>query len=285
MSSWVVPGYTEMRELSSRSAITRVTLAWHDATGIPVAIRYLDDDPPADGELRRLTRAEATRLSEVDSPHVIRHREYVESAAGRAIVMELVDGVSLRVILDEGGPLEPPAAAVVLRDSLLGLVAAHSREVLHRDQRPEHVLIDTEGRAKLVEFGAAAGTCPDRNATVHTDLAAVLATYRECLADSGAVPLALPPSGTAAEPAVPGRAAARTVLAELTELAGAAYGPDWAARGRESLALRAARLLGVSAPADRPPVRPPDPPWPGRVLVGVAVALVMAAALATLVVR
>jgi hypothetical protein len=138
--------------------------------------------------------------------------------------------------------------------------------------------VDSEGRAKLVGFGLPARAGDAGSATVQTDLRAVTATYRECLAGAAASPLRF---GSLDD--------APAFLAELTTAAANAYGPDWEARGRELLAGRAARLLGVSAPQERPTPSPtpPDaaPGWDNRVLLGVAVALVVAAAFASLVAR
>jgi len=77
---------------------------------------------------------------------------------GAAVVMQLVDGVSLREMLTRRGPLSALAALVVLKDSLLGLAAAHSRRVAHRDLKPDNVLIDTRGWCTLTDFGVAIKT-------------------------------------------------------------------------------------------------------------------------------
>ncbi|MEV4413698.1 serine/threonine-protein kinase [Catellatospora sp. NPDC049609] len=194
---WVVPGYTEIRELG-RGASGTVVLAQHDTTGVQVAIKYLAVHLRGDETFIRAFRAEARVMSEVDSPQVARLYEYVEAPGGAAIVMELVDGVALRAILREQGPTEPEAALVVLKGSLLGLAAAHERGVVHRDYKPENVLVNGEGQSKLADFGIAArsgrqgplaGTpsymAPEQwagaPASPSTDIYAATATFFECL--------------------------------------------------------------------------------------------------------
>ncbi|MFI2713347.1 serine/threonine-protein kinase [Micromonospora sp. NPDC018662] len=154
MSGWQLSGYTPVRRLGA-GASGSVVLATHDATGTPVAIKYLVRDLGADSSFRAAFRAEARLLGEIDDPHVSRLYEYVESPHGAAIVMELVDGVSLRQMLRAHGPTTPEAALCVLRGSLAGLAAAHVRGVVHRDYKPENVLVTGGGLSKLADFGIA----------------------------------------------------------------------------------------------------------------------------------
>ncbi|WP_405108871.1 serine/threonine protein kinase [Micromonospora sp. NBC_01405] len=153
-NSWRVSGYTEVRELGV-GASGRVVLATHDGSGTPVAVKYLAGVLGTDPAFRDSFRAEARLLADIDDQHVSRLYEYVESTAGAAIVMELVNGVSLRQMLRANGPTGPEAALLVLKGSLAGLAAAHARGVVHRDYKPENVLVTAEGESKLADFGIA----------------------------------------------------------------------------------------------------------------------------------
>ncbi|MGW8992747.1 protein kinase domain-containing protein [Streptomyces zhihengii] len=288
MGVWTVPGYTESRELGS-GAGGRVVLAVHDATGVPVAVKYLGERLRSDASFVREFRAEARLLGGLDTPYVVRLYEYVEAPSGAAIVMELVDGIALRALLAQEGATGPEAALVVLKGSLLGLAAAHARGVVHRDYKPENVLVAADGSSKLVDFGIAtrhgatpgvAGTpaymAPEQweggAASPAADVYAATATFYECL--TGRKPfrgenfaeLALQhigapvPEDDTPEPVRPlirrglAKAAAdrpadaAAFVAELEEIAGAAYGPDWEERGRGRLAALSA-LLPLLFPA------------------------------------
>jgi serine/threonine protein kinase len=155
MAEWTVPGYTELKRLGS-GGFGDVVLARHDDSGVLVAIKYLRRELLADPEFTRMFRAEAQVLASLEDPNVVRLYEYVESPAGAAIVMELIGGVSLREILAYQGQTSAEAALVVLQGSLLGLAAAHRGGVVHRDYKPENVLVDGDGLSKLTDFGIAA---------------------------------------------------------------------------------------------------------------------------------
>jgi serine/threonine-protein kinase len=195
-ADWHVPGFTEVRELGRGAGGTVVQAT--DGSGTAVAIKYLSADLVADEAFRVAFRAEARLLAELGTPHVARLFEYVESPRGAAIVMELVAGASLRSTLAEHGPTEPESALSVLKGSLLGLEAAHRAGVVHRDYKPENVLITAEGESKLVDFGIAAraggagdgaGTpayMPPEQwaggvASPQGDIYAATATFMECL--------------------------------------------------------------------------------------------------------
>ena len=155
VAEWDLLGYTELKALGSGGS-GDVVLARHDASDTLVAIKYLRRKLLADPQWVELFRAEAQVLAALDDPNIVRLYEYVESPSGAAIVMELVDGVSVRQILTHQGGTTPEAALMVLHGSLLGLAAAHRRNIVHRDYKPENVLVNGNGDSKLTDFGIAA---------------------------------------------------------------------------------------------------------------------------------
>ncbi len=197
MTSWQLAGFTEERELGSGGS-GRVVLARHEATGNEVAIKYLAEWLASDSQHLAGFRTEAQLMAGLVDPHLVTLYEYVETTAGAAIVMDLLEGVSLRKMLEDGGPLSPEAALTLMKGSLLGLAALHVQGVVHRDYKPENVMVDATGNTKLVDYGIAApvgeiagvsGTplymAPEQwrgePSNAATDVYAATATFVECL--------------------------------------------------------------------------------------------------------
>ncbi|MEO3873911.1 protein kinase [Nonomuraea sp. B12E4] len=151
---WSVPGYTEIKQLGA-GASGRVVLAVHDETGVEVAIKYLSERLRRDPAALARFRAEARLLTTLRDPNIATLWEYVQDDDGAAIVMELVNGVALRALIREHGATEPEAALAVLKGSLLGLAQAHAHGLVHRDYKPENVIVRNDGVSKLVDFGIA----------------------------------------------------------------------------------------------------------------------------------
>ena len=130
---WTVPGYVEER-LVGQGASGRVVAAVSEVTGQRVAIKYLSPSLARDPSFMGGFRSEAQTLRSLDVPQVVHLYDYVEAPGqGAAIVMELVDGVSLHEMISERGPTTAESALVVLKGSLLGLAAAHTLGIVHRD--------------------------------------------------------------------------------------------------------------------------------------------------------
>ncbi|MFD6289325.1 protein kinase [Streptomyces sp. NPDC060205] len=129
----------------------------------PVAIKLLREDLASDQELVGRFVQERTALLGLDHPHVVSVRDLVVDGTDLALVMDLVRGTDLRTRLDRERRLAPEAAVAIVADVADGLAAAHAAGVVHRDVKPENVLLDMQGPlgpggshpALLTDFGVA----------------------------------------------------------------------------------------------------------------------------------
>ncbi|KUM91143.1 serine/threonine-protein kinase [Streptomyces pseudovenezuelae] len=129
----------------------------------PVAVKLLREDLASDQELVGRFVQERTALLGLDHPHVVSVRDLVVDGNDLALVMDLVRGTDLRTRLDREKRLAPEAAAAIVADVADGLAAAHAAGVVHRDVKPENILLDMQGPlgpggahpALLTDFGVA----------------------------------------------------------------------------------------------------------------------------------
>jgi serine/threonine protein kinase/uncharacterized protein YecT (DUF1311 family) len=155
-----------LRELG-RGAITSVYLARERATGQLVAIkairkRFLHDDDA----LLRFSR-EARVVAELDHPNIVRTYGVLEIGERTlAIVMQYVQGPTLREAMIEERPFLIPRAERVLADIATALAYAHRQGLVHRDVKPENIFLDEENeRTLLSDFGIARSMDGDSNLT------------------------------------------------------------------------------------------------------------------------
>ncbi|MGP3923708.1 serine/threonine-protein kinase [Streptomyces sp. 8N616] len=129
----------------------------------PVAIKLLREDLASDQELVGRFVQERTALLGLSHPRVVAVRDLVVDGSDLALVMDLVRGTDLRTRLDRERRLAPEAAVAIAADVADGLAVAHSAGIVHRDVKPENVLLDMQGPlgpggahpALLTDFGIA----------------------------------------------------------------------------------------------------------------------------------
>lgn len=96
---------------------------------------------------------EARAASALNHPNIVQVYDYGQSNGKYYIVMELIEGTNLRSYLSSHGVLDVDPAIIIAHDVALGLGAAHHSGIVHRDVKPQNVLIGVDGSIKLTDFG------------------------------------------------------------------------------------------------------------------------------------
>jgi eukaryotic-like serine/threonine-protein kinase len=148
--------YRLMRQVGA-GGMASIHLARDEVLDREVAVKLLHPHLADDDRVRERFRAEARAAAALVSPHVV--NVYDTGVADRPfIVMEFVDGPSLREVLTARGRLSPGEALAVLGPVCAGLSRAHAHGLVHRDVKPENVLVARDGTIKVADFGIARAT-------------------------------------------------------------------------------------------------------------------------------
>jgi serine/threonine protein kinase len=119
----------------------------------PVALKVMDARYAGDQQFLNRFHREARAIASLKHPGLVAIYDQGNDPAHPFLVMELIEGGTLRELLRERGPMPPHAVVAVLRPVLGGLGVAHRAGLVHRDVKPENVLISDDGEVKLVDFG------------------------------------------------------------------------------------------------------------------------------------
>ncbi len=119
----------------------------------PVALKVMDARYAGDQQFLARFQREARAIARLKDPGLVAIYDQGNDATHPFLVMELIEGGTLRELLRERGPMPPHAMTAVLRPVLSGLAVAHRAGLVHRDIKPENVLISDDGEVKLVDFG------------------------------------------------------------------------------------------------------------------------------------
>ncbi|MHA3021076.1 protein kinase domain-containing protein [Mycobacterium sp. BMJ-28] len=122
----------------------------------PVALKVMDSRYSGDQQFLTRFEREAKAVARLKDPALV--AVYDQGGGGPGgqpsfLVMELIEGGTLRELLSERGPMPPHAVAAVLVPMCRGLAVAHAAGLVHRDIKPENVLISDDGEVKIADFG------------------------------------------------------------------------------------------------------------------------------------
>lgn len=120
-----------------------------------VAVKLLKPELRGDMDLRRRFHAESEAVARLNHPNIINVFDVSASDAAEYFVMELIDGITLKQYMTQRGVLSVKEALHFTLQILKGLEHAHAKKIVHRDIKPQNIMILRDGTAKVTDFGIA----------------------------------------------------------------------------------------------------------------------------------
>jgi len=125
----------------------------HPRLEIPVAIKVLAEQYSSDPNFRQRFHREAATVAALNHPGIVRVYDFDEDGPVLFIVMEWVEGRSMRSWLDEYGRFSVDVSVDLIQQLLSAVGVAHDYQIVHRDLKPDNILISNRGKTKILDFG------------------------------------------------------------------------------------------------------------------------------------
>jgi serine/threonine protein kinase/beta-lactam-binding protein with PASTA domain len=146
--------YEVKRRLGS-GGMADVYLAYDQLLGREVALKVLAPHFAGDEEFVERFRREAAAAASLNHPNIVQIYDKGEAEGTYYIAMEYLEGRSLKEIIVKHAPLGPDLVVSVSRQIVEALRYVHRRDIIHRDIKPQNIIVDDDGRVKVTDFGIA----------------------------------------------------------------------------------------------------------------------------------
>lgn len=167
-----IGGRYEILKSIGDGGMSKVYLAHDIILNRDVAIKILNYDFANEEELKRRFQREALSATSLTHPHIVDIFDVGEEGELLYLVMEYVEGQTLKKFIQSNGPLAPKQALPIMRQLVSAISNAHHNGIVHRDIKPQNILMDSEGNLKITDFGIAMAL----SATAHTKTNSVIGT-------------------------------------------------------------------------------------------------------------
>ncbi|CDO06855.1 serine/threonine protein kinase [Mycolicibacterium cosmeticum] len=166
-------GPYRLRRLIGRGGMGEVYEAEDTVKDRIVALKLLPEGVSHDPVFRKRLQREAHSAGRLQEPHVVPIHDYGEIDGVLYVDMRMINGHDLRKLLKASGPMPPARAVAIIRQVAAALDAAHESGIMHRDVKPENILITRDDFAYLVDFGIANAASDEKL----TELGTAVGTY------------------------------------------------------------------------------------------------------------
>lgn len=166
-------GPYRLRRLLGKGGMGEVYEAEDTVKDRIVALKLLPESASNDPVFRKRLQREAHSAGRLQEPHVVPIHDYGEADGLLYVDMRMIDGTDLRKILKSYGPMTPARAVAIVKQIASALDAAHESGIMHRDVKPENIIITRDDFAYLVDFGIANAATDEKL----TELGTAVGTY------------------------------------------------------------------------------------------------------------
>src|SRR5436189_421190 len=151
----LIAGRYELEELVGSGGMSNVFRAHDRLLERTVALKILHEQYTRDEDYVERFRREARAVAQLTHPNIVTVIDRGEQDGRQFIVFEYVHGMNLKELVEQEGPLPPGEVIELALQIARGLAFAHEQGLVHRDVKPQNVLLDADGRAKVTDFGIA----------------------------------------------------------------------------------------------------------------------------------
>ena len=150
-----IAGRYELEELVGHGGMSSVYRARDSLLERNVALKVLHEQYNADDDLVERFKREARSVAQLQHPNIVTVIDRGEAEGRQYIVFEYIDGENLKELVVRKGRLDVREALEIALEVARGLAFAHAQGIVHRDVKPQNVLLNGDGRAKVTDFGIA----------------------------------------------------------------------------------------------------------------------------------
>ena len=144
-----------IKSLIGQGGMADVYLAYDEIMNRPVAIKILRPKVADDSQAVVRFIREASAVRKLSHPNVVEVYDVGECGNLHYLVMEYIPGITLKELIAKSGKMSAPKAILMMKELTSAVAAAHKNNIIHRDIKPQNVLIHKNGQLKITDFGIA----------------------------------------------------------------------------------------------------------------------------------